>query len=169
MLVVLVYLAEFQIPWDKLIGPIVTVGIGAIVKLVRDMRNAAERIRENSEQVPTLVADVAELKREVKAAHTEANQVGTKFAAFAADSSADRQRLREGISHLADQQQVTTAVIEGVAKVGEGLHRIADRLDNSLPARVPDGPPRRLIDPPRTDWRDQRRREPYGADDRPDE
>lgn len=156
-------LADFRFPWDKALGPLITVAVTAMLAYVRKGARALDAMKRNIDEVPTLIAEVKELKGEVQSAHTEATAVGEKFAAFAAESSADRKALHGSVHELRNGMQVTAAVADAVGHVGAGLGRIADHLEDVMrpPPNVPDGPPRRAIDREHEDWRDRRRREPY--------
>lgn len=159
-------LAQFAFPWDKLIGPIVTVIGVFIAAQARRGAKALERMKDNIDEVPTLVAKVEELTTEVSAAHQEAKDVGDKFTAFAEESSADRKALHENLHEVRNGMQMTVAVAAAVGSIGDGLARIASHMELVMKAPVvPDGPPRREVDAADDDWRGQRRREPYRGPD----
>jgi hypothetical protein len=156
-------LADFRFPWDKLLGPIITAAVTVGVAYLRRGARALDAMKANIDEVPNLIAEVRELKVEVAKAHEEATAVGERFADFAEESSNDRKALHVNLHEVRNGMQMTVAVAEAVGSVGDGLGRIANHLEHVMrpPPNVPDGPPRREVDPPETDWRERRRREPY--------
>lgn len=134
------FAADF--PWDKLLGPFVSLIALAIVGYVRKGAKALDRMRENIDAVPGLIEKVEE-------ATTKVADVSRQFTDFAHESADDRQSLHRRVHTLANNQATTELLVQSYVEASQALARIADRLDASLPVR-------RESDSPSTNFTERR-------------
>lgn len=135
-------LFALSFPWDKLIGPFVTLMATVAVAYVRKGAKALDAMKANIDAVPELVKKVEEATK-------QAEEIGHEFAKFAHESTEDRASLHRRVHTIANQQATNELLVQGYVDAGKALVRIADRLDLALP-------PRRATDPPDADFSERR-------------